>query len=214
MTNEQRLSSLLTGTRKSIVANLLGKDTTAVELATILKINESAIRRHLDSLEKEGFIISRFEISGLGRPKKLYSLTSQGRNLFPRKTRELLSFLIQRVTKRYGEKEVESLMLSVAKDFAKQLLPKKVEGTLFNRLNLLVQLLDDYGFFTSLSRQDNKFVIEYRNCVFEDVISQFGKYVCKIDEEITREIAGNVKIEWKECIAKGDRRCLQVISPM
>jgi len=213
MANEQRLPSLLTGTRKSIVANLLGNDTTAVELATILKINESAIRRHLDSLEKEGFITSRFEISGRGRPKKVYSLTSQGRSLFPRKTRELLSFLIQRVTQRYGEKEVESLMLSVAKDFAKQLVTKKVEGTLFSRLNQLVQFLDDYGFFTSLSKQKGKFVIEYRNCVFEDVISQFGKYICKIDEEITREIAGNVNIEWKECIAKGDRKCLQVISP-
>lgn len=213
MTNEQRLSSLLSGTRKSIVANLLGKDTTAVELAALLKINESAVRRHLDSLEKEGFIISRFEISGRGRPKKLYSLTSQGKSLFPRKTRELLSFLVQRVTQRYGEREVETLMLSVAKDFATQLVPKKIEGTLFSRLNQLVQFLDDYGFFTSLRRHGDKFVIEYRNCVFEDVISQFGKYICKIDEEITREIVGSVNIEWKECIAKGDRRCLQVISP-
>ena len=212
MSNGQLLPSLLTGTRKSIVANLLANDTTAVKLATMLKINESAIRRHLDFLEKEGFVFSRFEISERGRPKKVYSLTSQGRSLFPRKTRELLSFLLQRVTQRYGEREAESLMLSVAKDFAKQIVTKKLEGTLFSRLNQLVQFLDDYGFSTSLSKQDDKFVIEYRNCVFEDVISQFGKYVCKIDEEITREIAGNVNIEWKECIAKGDRRCLQVIS--
>jgi len=213
MPNEQRFQSLLTGTRKSIVANLLGKDITAIELAMVLKINESAIRRHLDSLEKEGLIFSRFEISGKGRPKKLYSLTLQGRSLFPRKTRELLSFLIQRVTQRYGEREMESLMLSVAKDFAKQLITKKVEGTLFGRLNHLTRLLDDYGFFTSLTKHGNKFVIEYRNCVFEDVINQFGKYICKIDEKITREIAGNVNIEWKECIARGDKRCLQVISP-
>jgi predicted ArsR family transcriptional regulator len=213
MANEQRFPYFLTGTRKSIVANLLGKDTTAVELATILNINESAIRRHLDSLERERFVVSRFEISGRGRPKKVYSLTSQGRNLFPRRSRELISFLIQRATQRYGEKEMESLMLTVAKDFAKQLVTKKVEGNLFSRLNQLVQFLDDYGFFTSLSKQDDKFVIEYRNCVFEDVISQFGKYICKIDEEITRKIAGNVNIEWKECIARGDRRCLQVITP-
>jgi len=213
MANEQRISSLLTGTRKSIVANLLGKDTTAVELVNILKINESAIRRHLDLLEKEGFVASKFEISGKGRPKKMYSLTLQGRSLFPRKTGELLSFLIQRTSQRYGEKEVESLMVSVARDLVKQLVTKKVEGTLSSRLSHLVRFLNDYGFFTSLSKHGNKFVIEYRNCVFEDVINQFGKYICKIDEEITREIARNVIIEWKECIAKGDKRCLQVISP-
>jgi len=213
MAKEQRFPIFLTGTRKSIVANMLGKDATTIELATILKINESAIRRHFDTLEKEGFVISKFEISGRGRPKKVYTLTLQGRNLFPRKTQELLYFLLQSATKRYGEKEMMSLMLSVAKDFARQIIPKKVEGSLFSRLSQLVQFLDDYGFFTSLSKQGDNFVIEYRNCVFEDVIGQFGKYVCKIDEEIAREIAGNVNIEWKECIAKGDKRCLQVISP-
>jgi len=213
MENEQRFQTFLTGTRKSIVANLLGKDTTTIELATLLKINESAIRRHLDLLEKNGLVFSRFEISARGRPKKVYCLTLQGRSLFPRKTRELLSFLIQRVTQRYGEKEVESLMTLVAKDFAKQLVTRRVEGGLFNRLRQLVKLLDDYGFFTSLSKRGNKFIIEYRNCVFEDVISQFGKYICKIDEEITREITGDVTIEWKECIARGDKRCLQLISP-
>jgi predicted ArsR family transcriptional regulator len=212
MANEHGAPSFLTGTRKSIVANLLGKDTTAIELAAVLKINESAVRRHLDLLEKESLIVSRFEIHDRGRPKKVYSLTSQGRSLFPRKTRELLSLLIQRATRKYGEKEVELLMLSVAKDFAKQLVTRKVGGTLFNRLSQLAKFLDNYGFFTSLSKSGNKFVIEYRNCVFEDVIDQFGKYICRIDEELTREIAGDVKIEWKECIAKGDRRCLQVIS--
>lgn len=212
MPNEQRFQTTLTGTRKSIVANLLGNDATALELAAILNINESAVRRHLDLLEKEGVVTSKFEIHERGRPKKMYSLTLQGRRLFPRKTRELLASLIQKATQRYGEKEIESLMLSVAKDFAKQAVTKKVEGTLFNRLSQLVNFLNDYGFFTSLSGQDDKFVIEYKNCVFEDVIDQFGKYICRIDEEITREIAGNVQIEWKECIANGDRRCLQVIS--
>lgn len=195
------------------MVNLLGKDANAIELARKLGINESAVRRHLDALEREGLVSSRFERRKRGRPKKMFSLTADGRGMFPRKSGALLSLLIQTITRRYGEEEVSSLMSVAAKDFAEKLITKEIRGDLENRLKQLVQLLDDYGFFTTLSKHGNKYVIEYRNCVFEDVIPQFGKYVCKIDEEVTRKVAGAVGIEWKERIAEGDKRCLQVISP-
>ena len=195
------------------MVNLLGKDANAIELARKLGINESAVRRHLDALEREGLVSSRFERRERGRPKKMFSLTADGRGMFPRKSGALLSLLIQAITRRYGEEELSSLMSVVAKDFAEKLITKEIRGDLENRLKQLVQLLDDYGFFTSLSKRGDKYVIEYRNCVFEDVIPQFGKYVCNIDEEVTRKVAGEVSIEWKERIAEGDKRCLQIISP-
>ena len=195
------------------MVKLLGKDANAIELARKLGINESAVRRHLDALEREGLVSSRFERCERGRPKKMFSLTANGRGMFPRKSGAFLSLLSQAITRRYGEEEVSLLMSVVAKDFAEKLITKEIRGDLENRLKQQVQLLDDYGFFTSLSKRGDEYVIEYRNCVFEDVIPQFGKYVCKIDEEITRKVAGEVSIEWKERIAEGDKRCLQIISP-
>jgi predicted ArsR family transcriptional regulator len=195
------------------MVNLLGKDANAIELARELGINESAVRRHLDALEREGLVSSRFERSERGRPKKMFSLTADGRGMFPRKSGALLSLVIQTITRRYGEEEVSSLMSVVAKDFAEKLVTKEIRGDLENRLKQLVQLLDDYGFFVTLSKRGDKYVIEYRNCVFEDVIPQLGKHICSIDEEVTRKVAGEVTIEWEERIAGGDKRCLQIISP-
>lgn len=213
MSSEKLVYPLLGETRRHLMVNLLGKDANAIELARKLGINESAVRRHLEALEREGLVSSKFERRKRGRPKKMFSLTADGRGMFPRKSGKLLSLLFQTITRRYGEEEVSSLMSVVAKDFAEKLITKEIRGDLENRLKQLVQLLDDYGFFTTLSKRGDKYVIEYRNCVFEDVIPQFGKYVCKIDEEVTRVVAGEVGIEWKERIAEGDKRCLQIISP-
>ncbi|MBS7281617.1 MAG: winged helix-turn-helix transcriptional regulator, partial [Candidatus Freyarchaeota archaeon] len=43
---------LLKETRAAIFYNLLEKDSTAIELSKKLNINESAIRQHLDILER------------------------------------------------------------------------------------------------------------------------------------------------------------------
>jgi len=193
--------------------NLLGKDANSVELAKKIGINESAIRRHLESLEKEGIVFSRFERYDRGRPKKIFSLTAYGKTFFPRKSKTLLALLAQNITRRYGEKELELLMSLVAKDFVETFITKEIKGNLGSRLGQLVQLLNDYGFFASLSKRGNNYIVEYRNCVFEDAIPQFGMCACKIDEGIVRKISGDVDIKWMERIAKGDKKCKQVISP-
>lgn len=214
MANSKLTAPFLGGTRKSIMMNLLGKDANSVELASTIGINESAIRRHLETLEKEGLVFSKFQRFNKGRPKKIFALTANGKAVFPRKSKELLSFLARKITQRYGEEEMELLMSSVAKDFAETFMPKEMKGNLESRLRRLVQLLNDYGFFASLSKDWDKYIIEYRNCVFEDIIPQFGTYICKIDENIVKKIAGDVDIKWTSRIARGDRKCTQIISQL
>jgi len=212
MANSRLAAPFLGGTRKSIMMNLLGKDANSVELASKIGINESAIRRHLETLEKEGLVFSRFQRFNRGRPKKIFSLTAYGKTVFPRKSKELLSFLARKITERYGEEEMELLMSLVAKDFAEAFITKEIQGDLESRLEQLVQLLNDYGFFASLSKRGDKYVIACHNCVFEDIIPLFGTFVCKIDEDIVKKISADVDIEWRERIANGDKKCIQIIS--
>ncbi len=212
MANKRLAAPFLGGTRKTIMMNLLGRDANSVELAKKIGINESAVRRHLEALEKEGLVYSRFERRNRGRPKKIFSLTPYGKTFFPRKSKTLLSLLAQNIMQRYGKEEMELLMSLVARDFVDLLITKEIKGNLESRLEQLVQLLNDYGFFASLSKRRNNFIIEYRNCVFEDVIPQFGTYLCKIDEGVVKKIAGDVDIKWMERIAKGDKKCVQIIS--
>jgi len=79
------------------------------------------------------------------------------------------------------------------------------------RLGQLVQLLNDYGFFAFLSKRGAKCIIEYRNCVFEDIIPQFGTYICKIDEIVVKRIDGHVNIKWMKRTANWDNKCISII---
>jgi len=212
MANKRLTAPFFGGTRKSIMINLLSKDTNSVDLAKKIGINESAIRRHLETLEKEGLVYSAFERHKRGRPKKIFSVTAYGKTFFPRKSKTFISLLVQNIIQRYGEKEMETLMSLVARDFVDLLITKEITGDLTNRLEHLVQLLNDYGFFASLSKRGNKYIIEYHNCIFGDIAPQFGMYLCKIDENVVKKIAGDVNIKWLKRIAKGDKKCVQVIS--
>ena len=51
-------------------------------LAEVMRISVQAMRKHLRSLELEGFVVSSLISDGPGRPSNLWQLTSQGQNLF------------------------------------------------------------------------------------------------------------------------------------
>lgn len=57
-----------------------------LEIAQKLGISEMAVRKHIQVLEKDGFITSSIQRQTKGRPSKLYQLTSKGEDLFPKNT--------------------------------------------------------------------------------------------------------------------------------
>ena len=79
---EKRLSRT---TKQKIMEILLEGPRSLGEITDKLQIQKSAVRIHLESLQSEKAVESHFKIERLGRPRKIYSLTENGRELFPRK---------------------------------------------------------------------------------------------------------------------------------
>lgn len=95
---------LQSGTTRSKILNLLlSQDLTALDISDRLGINESAIRRHLKNLENQELVDPYFKKVKKGRPKKYFSLTDSGEDLFPRETELLLTILIKHIQKKYGK---------------------------------------------------------------------------------------------------------------
>ncbi|HKH85098.1 MAG TPA: ArsR family transcriptional regulator, partial [Nitrososphaera sp.] len=91
------------GDTKDLILNLLlGGSKTAGEIADKLKIQKSAIRTHLESLQTEQSVRSYFKIERLGRPRKVYELTESGRELFPRKYDWILSLILKEIESTEG----------------------------------------------------------------------------------------------------------------
>ena len=199
------------GTRADILALLLDEDYTALDLEDELGINESAIRRHLDNLEQNGYVDHRFEKADKGRPKKIFTITSEGRKLFPQKTHILLSILAEKISDKYGKEELSNLLSEVAKEFSKLIGFEEKEEISKDELETLVKSLDDFGFYASLEEKNGEYRINYRNCIFEEVIEKFGYRLCDMHRRIISEIVPNAEVVVEESIGQGDKKCTHLI---
>jgi predicted ArsR family transcriptional regulator len=183
-----------------------------VELCDRLGIAENAARRHLDILENKGLVEHHFKRATRGRPKKLYRLTQAGRDLFPRQTGLLLSILLGKCEERLGSREVEDLLDAVVEELVDRFVAADVGDDLETRLEALVRAFDEFGFFSTLSRQDGSYSIEYRNCVFSDVSRDAAALLCKVHRRVVRRALRNVDISQNQCVMKGDCLCRHVVS--
>ena len=66
-------------TKERILELLLGGSKSAGEVAESLKIQKSAARVHLETLQSVRAVRSKFKIEKMGRPKKVYEITDKGR---------------------------------------------------------------------------------------------------------------------------------------
>ncbi len=202
----------LSETRSSILRHLLGEDLSAINLEEKIGINESAIRRHLDVLEQKGYVTHYFEKAERGRPKKMYEITLTGRRVFPQKTHILFAFLAKEVKEKYGETGLEDLLSEVASDFSDLLVSEKDEISTDERLERLVESLDEFGFYPSLKRKNGEYYIEYRNCVFGSVVNEFDVPLCKMHRKIIKNALSDSRVNQQKSILKGDNFCTHRVS--
>ena len=174
MTSPSKLSPLITDTRRVILEYLLRNDAHAVTLSEPSGINISAIRGHLDVLELAGLISSSYEHATRGRPKRLYSLTAQARNLFPQQTVPIFSALLQVLVKSFDPKTFNSIMRQVVTSLWQQILPSKPSGSHQDRLDSVVDALDNFGFYASLEPIDEQLAIVIRNDVFRLALTKLS----------------------------------------
>src|SRR5918911_3836157 len=117
--DKQGVRTNLTGdTKQKIMEILLEGPRSLGEITGKLQIQKSAVRIHLESLQSEKAVESHFKIERLGRPRKIYRLTENGRELFPRKYDLLLSMVLKKISETNGQEHAKKLIESIADDIA------------------------------------------------------------------------------------------------
>ncbi len=195
MTSPSKLSPLLTGTRRVILEYLLRTDANAVTLAENLDINISAIRGHLDVLEIAGLVSSSYEQAKRGRPKRIYSLTKLAHSLFPIKTEQVFSALVEAIIRSFNVKTTNSLIRQVVASLWQQILPEKPSGSLQEQINIIVEALTSYGFYASFEFVDDQYAIRIYNDVFQPALNvipeeQATQFQQEFWKQLTRIIDG------------------------
>jgi DeoR family suf operon transcriptional repressor len=212
-------------TTKELILNLLLEGSkTAGEIADKLKIQKSAIRTHLESLQTEQSVKSYFKIERLGRPRKVYELTESGRELFfPRRYDLVLSLVLQEIesTKghEYMKKIVESIADNVAYDIREKI--KKGSSSLEESISILNSASNELGFMSSLYKEEddynnNIYSIVSNNCIVHKAAIKHQDAICHgfHDRLIQKSLNGKMgaKVQLKECIALGDKYSRHIIT--
>jgi DeoR family transcriptional regulator, suf operon transcriptional repressor len=144
------------GNTKEVILNLLLEGSkTAGEIAGELKIQKSAIRTHLESLQAEQSVRSYFKIEGLGRPRKVYELTERGRELFPRKYDLILSLILQKIESTQGHEYMKKIIKSIADNMAHDIHDKIKESSssLEESVRILNSVSNELGFMSSFHKE-------------------------------------------------------------
>lgn len=197
-------------TRAQILAMLLAQPRTAKDIAESLKIQVSAARKHLERLRELGLVDERFQKAEIGRPKKIYTLTEKGKELFPRRYDMLLNETLAQLAKSKGAEYPESIMNQIADMVAKRELPG--QATRGEKAEKLVKLLDGLGFQASLKKSDNAFVFTSSNCPLLKTAEAHQEIVCRgFHEELIKRYLGAKHVKRETWIVDGDPYCTHIL---
>ena len=222
MKHSNEISAALPGdTKKSILELLLEGPRTSGEIANKLRIQKSAIRMHLNSLQAQKTVKSYFKVARLGRPRRMYELTEDGRELFPRSYDIFLSLIIKKIEETEGREQLKKLVKSVADDIAadikERIRENNASANFEESLKLLNTVSNEMGFVSSVSKVNNEtFSMVSRNCILHKIALKHQDAICHglHDRIIQKSLGGKVTAdaELKECIALGDKYSRHLIT--
>jgi DeoR family transcriptional regulator, suf operon transcriptional repressor len=208
-------------TKEKILELLLDGSKSAGEVAEKLRIQKSAARVHLESLQSLRAVRSKFKIEKMGRPKKVYELTEKGREFFPRKYDLFLNLVLDKIVGKKGEAEAREIIESIAEDIASGIRANIDKNNPPHDLEQSLKIINDasnqMGFASSLEREekDRSFYVQSKNCILHKVALNNQDMICHglHDKIISKSLEGNsdARIELKECMALGNEYCRHIV---
>lgn len=174
-------------------------------MADRLRVDPSAIRRHLATLEAMGLVTSRDVVHGRGRPRKVYELTPAGQEQGPRNYPLLLAMLMRKVSERHGRRELLRQLESIARDLAG---PASKAESARVRLDLLLAEYRRLGFEAEVQKESGEAILVQRNCPFLATAKDDPEAMCvHLDEGIMREALPGHRVTLLDSMAKGAPLC-------
>ncbi|WP_320675670.1 iron-sulfur cluster biosynthesis transcriptional regulator SufR [Prochlorococcus sp. MIT 1300] len=135
-------------TREAILTHLLRLgESTALKLSGAVGVSVQAMRRHLRSLEEDGFVVSSAIVSqGPGRPFNAWQLTKQGHNYFYEGNEGFVVDLLRTMKTRFSPESINVLLNTQASNKANEYRSLIGSGTVSDRLSRLIELRRKEGY--------------------------------------------------------------------
>ncbi len=201
ISNNQRKS-----TRDIILESIKASRQAKVEeLAEAANVSPVTVRHHLNSLQAEGLIESSSVRRKVGRPYYVYSLSTQGQEMFPKRYVRLTSRLLEELKSILPEEAVEQVFKGVVNNVVDDHRPFFEGLPLEQRLDYLVQLLEEEGFLARWEKTAEGYSLTEYSCPYYS-IGQEHEEICIFDKELIVNVI-QAPIKQHSCMLSGADCC-------
>lgn len=178
---------------------------TVAELAAGHSLTQNAIRQHLARLERDGLVAEASERRGPTKPSLVFSLTTEGRRLFPQRYSTLLNAVLAEITATQGREKVKELFHHIGQRSARKYAARFAGKTPQERVAELTAILREQGVVADYEVSGDGFILREHTCPFRDTVATHPE-VCSVVHALMEEVLP-AKAEQRQSIARGDDVC-------
>ena len=206
------------GSRERLLFHLKTKGAqSAAGLARRLGVTAMAVRQHLARLEDEGLVAYRDESGHVGRPRRIWNLTTAAEERFPDSHAELAFGMIAAARSAFGEEGLARLIDTRLEGQVKAYRDRMptLDAPLKERVAALALLRREEGYMADWSSaQAGAFELVENHCPI-CAAAEVCAGLCEGELGLFRSLLGpDVEIERTEYILDGDRRCTYSVRPI
>ena len=176
-----------TSIRGRIITLLRRASRTVDELAQALGLTDNAVRAHLATLERDGFVKQRGVRRSSSKPAYLYDLAPEAEQLFPKPYGSILHEVLEVLGQHMSSNEVETLLREVGRRIAARW--NVPSGDPQTRLEAAVEILNELGGMAELERCDEQYCIRGYSCPLAAAVPGHPE-VCRLAETLLTELVG------------------------
>jgi DeoR family transcriptional regulator, suf operon transcriptional repressor len=177
-------------TKEQILSLLkLNGSMTILELAHELEITEMAVRRHIQTLERDKLIRSDIKKQTMGRPSKVYQLAEQGEDLFPKKYKEFSLELLQGLIEAGQEELVKEILIKNREKHFEQYKLSDKDKTFVEKLKSLIKIQEQEGYMPKLENQEGTVHFKELNCPLVEIAKEFPQ-LCHAERKFIENFLG------------------------
>lgn len=201
------LTRLLGETQVKMLMLLRRSRQTITGLAEQVELTDNAVRTHVAALDRDGMIEqvgTRREARG--KPARVYALTREGEELFPKAYALILSGLVEEISRTEGREQAIKLLRAVGERVAEGVEPSRDPKA---RVRAAAAVLRSLGADIEVQRSDQGWRLQGYGCPLSAVTPKHPE-VCSVATALVEEITGQ---RVTECCDRSDRpRCAFEVS--
>jgi predicted ArsR family transcriptional regulator len=201
------LKTGLGASRAGVVQHLRARGASgADELAVALGVTKQCVRKHLDALEREGYVEHAPARGDRGRPAHVFRLTPKAEELFPKRYDLFARSVLRQIGEVWGERGLNAVFCGCATEMLSGLRPQ-LEGLSFDaRVGRLTELLRETGYEAEAERlDDGSYLLTEWNCPQAELAREY-RQLCDQELTVYRELLG-AEVFRESRIAGGASRC-------